>query len=178
MTQRPDGKTKKKNPGPKVNKLRDRELAKLPKIDGGEAFRLDEIDHQILKHLMEFPEATWKELGLIVDRNPRTVQARYRKPSFQNALKDLRAKTWDLVERAQNMAIRRLMKLIQSKDERIALDAAKYVLQPMVNTANVNVQQFQEMVYKADFGENGQIITSKAGVESAPENTLDLVIEE
>lgn len=166
------------HPGPKINKTRDRELAKLPKHDGGEAFRLDEVDHMLLKHLMEFPEATWKELGKLVDRHPKTVILRYKKPAFQNALKDLRAKTWDLVERAQNMAIRRLMKLIQSKDERVALEAAKYVLQPMVNTANVNVQQFQEMVYKADFGENGQIITSKAGVESAPENTLDLVIEE
>lgn len=173
-----------KGKGPRTNKAEpssgkvSKTASKGTETDKRGQFVLDEIDHNILKHLMEYPEATWKDLSVVAKLSVNAVKARYKKPAFQKALSDIRAKTLDLIERAQNQAIRRMMKLISSPSERIALEASKYVLNPLLNSAQVELKQFKEIVYKAEFGEGGQIISTKEGIEEAPSSTLELVVND
>ncbi len=170
-------KQKKGPSGPVTNKS---ELiaddARIGVTGSPQGFELDAIDHKMLKHIMEYPETTNVQLAAVAGIAESTVRLRYKKPAFQNALKDLRASTWDLIERAQNMAIRKLMKLIQDPDKRIALEAAKYVLKPKLDQAPVQINQLQEIIYRTRFGEDGAIISDRVEIEATtPKNSLELL---
>jgi DNA-binding Lrp family transcriptional regulator len=147
-----------------------------PVSQSGDNYILDETDHKLLKHIIEFPQTSFKELGKIIGMSANGVRKRYKKPAFQKALEDIKSETWDLIRRAQNLAARRLMKLVQDSDKKVALRACELIMQPLLSKAEVEIKNVQEVIYRTRFGEQGQLISEKEEIEAeTPKNTLELL---
>ena len=139
-------------------------------------YSLDEVDHTLLKHLIEYPKSSLEDLGKVVGLHKSSVHKRYHKPAFQKALQDMRAETWEIIKKAQNQASRALLKLTRSKDEKIALEAAKALLAPYLNKGEISVHQVQEIIHRTRFGEGGQMITDTVEIpKETPGDTLELL---
>lgn len=138
-------------------------------------YELDDVDHALLRHIMEYPEATFEALGKVVSLSKASVYQRYKKPAFQKALADMRAETWEVIKKGQNQAARTLIKLMRSKDDKIALDAAKTLLAPILNKGELTVHQVQEVIHRTRFGEGGQMERDTVTIPVKTESTLDLL---
>lgn len=143
------------------------------------SYELDEVDHKLLRHIMEYPQDSLSALGKVVGMNKTSVHARYKKPAFQRALAEMRAETWDIIKRGQNAAARALLKLAtNSKDEKVRLDAAKTLLGPILNKGELTVHNVQEIIHRTRFGEQGEMISDSITVEkTTPKNTIELLGE-
>lgn len=122
-------------------------------------YELDKTDERIIQLMIEYPSITKTRLALVLGVTRKTIHARLRKPSVQRAFVDLQKSGIQLIKDVQEQGIRRLRKLIQSTDEKIALDAARFVLLPMFNQSSVTVNNVQDKIYKVQFGEGGQLYT-------------------
>lgn len=143
-------------------------------------YKLDEVDHKLLRQLMEYPETTQKELAKMVGFSPSGLKKRIDRPAFKNAMKDIHLKTMDIFLKAQKLAARKLMKLVQSDDEQVALKACGMVMAPLINQATLNVNASVEKVYRVRFGEQGQMYQEVLDLEAEPEEpktSLDLLKE-
>jgi len=96
----------------------------------------------------------------------KTLYLRLQKPAALRAMADLQKNGVDLVKEVQTSAMRRMRRLVQSGDEKIALEAAKFVLMPMFNHAQLNVNEVKERIYRVQFGEGGQMFTDVQSVEN------------
>lgn len=148
-----------------------------------EAYRLDPLDQKICEVLFEHPEATIRETAALADTTRAVVERRLKKPAVRKRLEDMRRGVTDLIRRGQVMGIRRLMQLMRSSDEYVALQACKIVMQPLLNTANLNVDMSQRMVYEVQVGPQGQVFQTmrplddpSANPQNFP-NTMDLVLQ-
>ena len=122
-------------------------------------YELDKTDERIIQLMLEYPAITKTKLATVLGFSRKTIHDRLRKPSVQRAFVDLRKNGVQLIKDVQEQGIRRMRKLIQSTDERIALDAARFVLLPMFNQGSINVTNVQEKVYRVQFGDGGQMFT-------------------
>lgn len=143
-------------------------------------YELDQTDERIIQLLIEYPNITKTKLGEVLGVTRKTIHCRLRKPSVQRAMTDLRKNGIELIKDVQTQGIRRLRQLIQSKDEKIALDAARFVLLPVFNQGNLTVSQVQERVFRVQFGEGGQLFTDVQMVdkEESKLKPLDLLADD
>lgn len=151
----------------------------VTKRSGIDKYSLDELDHIMLKQLFEYPSTTFDELAVLVKRTKGSVIARYKKPAFQRAFAEIRAKTWDIIQKGQNQAARRLLKLVQDPDKRIALEAARLLMGPILNKGEIKINTVQEVIHRTRFGDQGQLISDSVEVaKETPANTIDLIGDE
>lgn len=181
MTDNPkNGEVKTKAEGSKVKtgKVKDPRLQKGGRKRQADKWRIDELDRVIIKHLVEYPNTTQKELAKVANLSMSGIRHRINRPAFKKAMEDLHAKTEEIFLKAQTLAARRLMKLIQSDDDTIALRACNMALQPMINKATIDVNQSIEKVYRVRFGEQGQMFQEVLEAETVEKKTtLDLLTE-
>ena len=141
-------------------------------------YKIDDVDKRIIQHLLEYPDTTQKDLANQFGYSVSGIINRIKRPAFVNAMKDMHLKTMDIYLSAQTLAARRLMKLIQSSDEQVALKACNLALHPLVNQATLNVNASVEKIYRVRFGEQGQMFQEVLDIEAEPEvktTTLDIL---
>ena len=99
------------------------------------------------------------------------------KTSFKKAFAEITQTTDEVLKALALTAIHKLRSLLQSKDEKMVLEACKLALVQHANCIQVEVSKVQEVIYGARFGEDGAIISSKEEVEASttPRNTLELL---
>ena len=130
-----------------------------------EEYSLDATDEKILKLLIEYPSINKLKLAQLVGLSRNGLRGRITKPAFIKAMADLQRNGVEMVKELQDIAMKRMRKLIYSKQEKIALEASKFVLQPVFNLATVNVATVEEKIYRVQYGEGGQVLTSTELVE-------------
>lgn len=145
-------------------------------VKNASKYHLDDIDRVLLNQLREFPRTGLKELGEMVGFSAAGVKRRLDRPAFSKALERMSEETLSILVRAQRQAVLRMQQLIASKDEKIALEAAKSVLAPMLNKAEISLKQVEEVIHQVQLGEKGEIITNTIEVEATkPKSTMDLL---
>jgi len=124
-----------------------------------DSYKLDTTDEKIIQINLEYPGIHIDTLATLLDIPKKEIRDRLKKPSVARAMADLQKGTIALITEIQTAALRRLRRLIASPDERIATSVAKFVLQPIFNTANIAITNVSEKRYVVQFGEGGQMFT-------------------
>lgn len=134
--------------------------------DGGRAdpvgwYELDNVDREIIKHLVRFPALTLVELGKLCGVTDRVVRYRKKKPAFKKALQELTGTTdFHLKEGAREAAMA-VRKLLQEKDPSVRLGAAKILLGPYVNQPQVLVNNQPTLkIYETTITPDGNLLQS------------------
>lgn len=140
-------------------------------------YLLDELDRKIIKLIMDFPEMKRIDLAKEVGLSEGHLYKRIGRPSFKKFLADLLADTGEIMAKNATLASRKLAALINHADPNIALQAVRMALHPFLNTARLEFKNTQEIVYIAQFGGDGQIISDRKEIhaQTAPKNTLELL---
>jgi hypothetical protein len=121
-------------------------------------YRLDAIDHKIIEIFQENPLATHKEVAALLDLSKKQIELRMKKPGIRKRLDDMRSSVQQLIQRAQILGVKRLMQLMVSRDEWVALQASKAILAPLLNVGKIQVDQTnRSIVYEVQIGKEGQI---------------------
>lgn len=99
-------------------------------------YELDDNDRFIMKHIIQFPKITNRELGAMLGMHLTGIHARRKKPAFIKAYKDLQDSAGDLLVRAARDAARRLIALVNDPDKNVALKAIRMALTPYLGPQN------------------------------------------
>jgi hypothetical protein len=147
---------------------------KYPKF--ADPYVLDELDKAIIKHVIDFP---WEKKHAIAAKfklSSKQLYLRLKKPAMKKAFDDLFQKTLEIIEKNNNLAFRRLARLINDPDPWVALKAIELQLRPFLNQSKLEIKQVQEVIYRARFGDDGAIVTDKEEIaDTTPKNTLELI---
>ncbi len=119
-------------------------------------FEIDDIDKSILKFMVDHPSMTIKAIAEQLSVSVNTVSRRMKKPGFIKARKDILATTEDLMVRAQKLAARRLLSLINHHEPKIALEAMKLALGPLNNRKQIETKS--EVIFQTRIGSQGQLM--------------------
>ena len=121
-------------------------------------YKLDNVDRAMINVLLEFPAITNEDLGKQVGLKP--YQARYRRirPAFDKAWERAVEPVEDILKRALPIAARRMLELTKCDDKRIAYEAAKTLLGPILNRVTVdhNIQTMK--VFKTEVRSDGALV--------------------
>lgn len=142
------------------------------------SYQLQDIDREIIRLLVDYPDIKNKDLARVLSTNVHDIASRKGKAIVKKALIELFQTNKDLLVRTQQMALHRLMKLIQSPDESIALRATQIALTPMMNEYKFGVQDagITEIIFRSRIGSQGQLMQDIEKVEDMPhKTTLDLL---
>lgn len=138
--------------------------------------QLDDFDNKILRMMIEYPEATYKDIATSTGNKLSAYQVseRVKRPAFKKALDDVRASAWDIICRAQGIAARKLMRWINSDDAKISLRAIEIALKPLIEAPPIiNNNSFYQMVHEVKFGEEGQIYKTVKSVGQDSQAQMD-----
>jgi len=142
---------------------------KLSKADRlREIYRCDPLDGKICEIIFEHPTATYPEIAALVGCTVKQVRWRLEKPAVRKRLNEMRATKDSLIERAKVLGIRRLMQLVVSKDEWIALQACKVLLHGELSQSPLKVPEGgMGMIYEVQIGPQGQVYQTMKAVGPA-----------
>jgi alkylated DNA nucleotide flippase Atl1 len=151
-----------------------------------ELYRIDPLDGKICEIIYEHPVATFKEIAALVGCTERQVRWRLDKPSVRKRLDDMRSTKDQLIEKAKVLGIRRLMQLVVSKDEWVALQACKVLLYGELSQVALKIPEgANAMVYEVQIGAEGQVYQTMRAMNTGDPSfnpgafptTLDAVAE-
>lgn len=128
-------------------------------------FEIDEKDRRMLQVLVDHPDISNISMSKLVGMSPTTISRRKSKPAFVKAYRDLMATTDDLMKRAQKMAARRLLQFIKDPDKKIALEAMKMALSPLMNKHSLEIKE--EVIFQTRIGTQGQLMQEVIEVDSS-----------
>lgn len=124
-------------------------------------YNLDHIDREIVKYLLRDPGATNLEIAQLLNLSDAAISYRRRREVFQKALSEQLMGAPELFKKAQEMAIRRLMKIIQGTNDKLALEASKIFMLPLVQSqmpAQIAPPVEEVVIFKTRIGSTGAII--------------------
>lgn len=143
-------------------------------------YKLDEIDRILVKHLIQFPAISQSELGKIVGMTRAGVAFRMKRPAFTKAMNDQLMTTPFLLKSGQEIALRRLIQIIQSGDAKLAIEAAKILLYPLVSGRTLDGKDElvkQGIVFQSRIGASGAVMREKIDVPMPPPDLTTITIE-
>lgn len=134
-----------------------------------ELYRLDPLDQKLCEIIYEHPTTTYPELAALTGATLKQVRWRMEKPAVRKRLNDMHETTAQLVKRAKEMGLRRLMSLLMSKDEWVALQAVKIACAGEMALGSVKVPDGAAgVVYEVQIGPQGQVYQTMRAVAGGP----------
>ena len=135
-------------------------MSKKVKIDEiYDDFKLDQVDRQLLNILLEFPAISNEDLGRHVGLCSAQVRRRRLRPVFNKAYDRAIEPVEDILRRALPIAARKMLELTKSDDKKIAFEAAKCLLGPILNRVTVDHNNVQKVkVYKSEVRSDGTLV--------------------
>lgn len=143
---------------------------KLSKADRVRAlYRLDPLDNKICEIIYEHPTATYPEIAALTGATLKQVRWRLEKPAVRKRLNDMTQTKEQLISKAKEMGLRRLMALVMSKDEWVALQACKVLLHGELSQVPMKVPEGGVgVVYEVQIGPQGQVYQTMRALPGAP----------
>lgn len=138
-----------------------------------EKYRLDAKDQQLLALVMEYPDAPLHELGEVLGGiSKQAVHQRVTKPAFKKALSELLMQQEDLIAKIRNRALRKLQGLLNSNNERIALEAARLALGAILDPkSGADISMPVSITFKTRISESGSVTREVETIEAEKTNT-------
>lgn len=93
-----------------------------------EKYNLTEIDKDILKYKLKYPQVTQSELAVLVGTTPHLVGRTLRKPDARQLLYEFEGDWINKMEKAKDKAVNNLIKLLDHADPKIRIRAIEDVL--------------------------------------------------
>lgn len=123
-------------------------------------YNLDPIDRQILRLLIANPGIKNEEIAEIVGKSKETVGWRQRREAFKKAYSEQLMSAPELFQKAQELAIKKLIQLIQGSNEKLAFEAAKIFAFPLMQAqaAALTPKVEETITFKTRIGPAGEII--------------------
>ena len=118
---------------------------------------LDHLDRVLLKYTVEYPSLDATKLAKILNIGVKVVRERRKDPLFQLELQKLSRTTDALLEDAAKKAVLRLVALIDSPDEEVALAACKLALTRKMNELPENTQR-RIVAYQTSISPDGTLL--------------------
>ena len=105
-----------------------------------EKYELSDIDKNIIKYKLQFPEITHEELALLLDTQRSYITKRFNTPAVKKAMAELEdnfGADWVArVIKAREKASKKLVKLLDDKNSNIVLKAIENIL-PLKDLSSV-----------------------------------------
>jgi len=147
-------------------------------------FTLDALDTKICEILYEFPATTYPQLAALTGATIKQIRWRLEKPAVRKKLENLSKTKEDLIKDAKVLGLKKLMRLMYSKDDWVALQACKIVLAgELMHGAKYTGESGVGIIFETQVGDQGQIIQTATRLEKkVPQigpgqpTTLDLVV--
>lgn len=101
----------------------------LEKLGIFERYDLNETDKKVIQYKLRFPDITQNEIAQLCSISDNMVSLIFQKPSVKLILKEFEGDWLEMLVNAKEKAAKRLIKLIDSKTESIALRTCESILQ-------------------------------------------------
>lgn len=131
-----------------------------------DAFKIDKIDQDMLQFITEFPDADIDQISEHVKLSKSEVLKRSKRPIFIRYLNQITETLEETIQRAHKSAAKRLMTLTKSSNDRIALDACKTLLTPLLSKPSLGGKKLAEVIHRSYIGEQGQLIQDIIEIEA------------
>jgi len=137
-------------------------------------YELDVVDKQILRLISQDMMLTCREIASKVGMSYPAVSKRMKKRGFVLAYENLTQTTAQIMEANAKKAARRLGRLIDDEEKKIALEASKIALSPYLNQHHHTVTQTNVMVYRTTVQPDGSLLqaVTEAEYSEIPHGTL------
>ncbi len=114
---------------------------------------LDSEDLEILRLILNHPGITHRQIAELRGvRRRQTITERINKPKFQRALAEANRPAMEIIQASQARAARKIAKLIDHEDPRIALRAAELIVAPLIRESgdaeNASFLRFVQEAYE------------------------------
>lgn len=140
-------------------------------------YKFDTIDKLIFKYKVSNPTAGLTEISRAIGTPIATVNYRTRQKKFLDAINEHFGTTSELLKRAQSVAIKALINIIQDKmtTKKDVIEAAKIVLAPLMaeyvsgagKDRAPNEKAIEGIIFRTRIGKQGEIIKSEQEVLEA-----------
>ena len=127
-------------------------------------YELDEIDKKIIQLCIKYPGINKSEIVRVIGHplTSNNIQNRLDKPAVKKAMSEQLMKIPELTTKAQELALKRIIQMIQGSNDKMALEAAKVVLFPLFTSNRlggpINVTQSPErIVFQTRIGDGGEV---------------------
>lgn len=148
-------------------------------------YNFDEVDKVLFSILTRHPAASVLELAALVNMSRGAVRVRIKRPAFTKAMEEFNGTLEDHLKRVKLSAARRLAELVRSKDEKIALEACKFILATAIDPdtgrarggtlpAGTSAGQARAIVFQTFIGDNGGLLRNQTvitGIDEVAEDT-------
>ena len=118
---------------------------------------LDHLDRVLLKYTIEYPNLDATKLSKILNIGVKVIRERRKEPIFQLELQKLSRTTDALLEEAAKKAVLRLIELIDSPNQEIALSACKLALTRKMQELPENTQR-RIIAYQTSISPDGTLL--------------------
>jgi len=140
----------------------------------------DAVDRRILEHIARFPSARTPQIAEAVGMTRQQVHKRMTRPVFKRHLDNLFMSTKNLVKKAQEKAMREAIKILdaQGMDRdllKIKVDLIKTVMAPILNKGTLDINEKQEVIFRAKVGASGTVLQEVIEVEAEDPNKPKLI---
>ena len=145
------------------------------------SYKLTDLDRELIRLLVDYPDITSEELAELLGVEQLKASQMRNKPAVKKALIELFEENKDVLVRVQKQALFRLMKLVNSDNDNIALRAVQTALMPMLNEYKIKAEtkDIKEIIFRSKIGSKGQLMQDVEKIEDdktvAHKNTLDLL---
>lgn len=131
----------------------------------GDLYALDDVDKKLLQFTAKYPDATDAELMRLTGLSRHILQKRMARPAYRVMLKRMHETTEDIIIRGQRTAAQRLVELCRSSNEKLALEAARILLNPMLNKHTTETKFSKELIFRSQIGKEGQMMQEVVQIE-------------
>lgn len=135
--------------------------ANLQEEDGpgvGNPYELDDTDQKLMQFMAKYPDAAVSEMMRLTGLTRHILEKRMERPAFVSMMRRVKESIEDIIIRGQRAAAIQLVKLVNSKNEKIALEAARILLNPMLNKHTTETKFSKEVIFRSQIGREGQMM--------------------
>lgn len=127
-------------------------------------YNLDTLDRQIIRLLITNPGVSNIELGKIIGQSEHMVNWRRKRDTFKKAYSEQLMTAPELFQKAQELAIRKLITIIQGKNDKLAFEASKIFAFPLMQAQAVALSPRAEetIVFRTRIGPAGEVIRQQS----------------
>jgi hypothetical protein len=137
---------------------------------------LDQVDLALIEALLVKPAAKYDELSAACGLAERSILRRVTRPRFADALTMCRLPAVDMLVKGRERAARRLLALVDSADEQVALRACLSILHTLLEPADSGMSDsdrdvFQWLIDGAKVVEQRRALAPGEPIDVTPETT-------
>ena len=135
---------------------------------------LTENEKKVMHCMLRYPGMSASAIARQIDVEVDTVNTIQKDPHFAEVANLALAKTHTLTDKAQELALRRIISILLGPNDKLALEASKIVLFPLLARPQIEAGT-EKVIFKTRIGDGGEIQREMIidAHEEAPQDSRD-----